>query len=186
MKKVIKIIKKNLLSLLVIIILFITTGCSNKPFDLFKEEENYNLITITSKDKGYLTTFKSSNNIFVQTSPKYNQIHSEDLSVFISFSYIESSKEAYDYTKTHNFLGYEYAKGEVKDYKWNNYSGYTYNVKENEMYFRILLVDDKEKSIILSAYVGDKHTKNLNLTKDFDSEDFQKFLNTIEFKYERE
>ena len=127
------------MSLLIISCLFTITGCG--PFDLYKEEEN--IITIKSEDKDYVTTFKSINNLFTQ-NPKYNQIHSEELSVFISFDYIESSKEEYVYAKTHNFFGYEYAEGTVKDYKWNNYSG----------------------------YVGDEHTKDLDLTKDFDGETF--------------
>lgn len=173
--------KKILLSLLVVVGLFTMTGCGKESSNKVKESDN-DLIKITDKDKGYVTTFKTINNKFVQKSPKYNQIHSEDLGVFISFDYIESSKEAYDYAKTHNFLGYEYGEGEVKDYTWNNYSGYTYNVKEKEMYFRILLEDNAENSIVLSGYVGDEHTKDLDLTKDFDSEDFQKFLNSIEFK----
>ena len=153
----------------------------NKESDNISKETN-NKITITEKDKGYVTTFDTINNKFNQKDPAYKQVDSEDLGVFISFQYIESSKKEYDYYKTHNFLGNEYAKGEVKDYTWNGYSGYTYNVEEKEMSFRILLEDNGENSVVLSAYVGDKHTKDLDLTKDFNSEDFQKFLNSTEFK----
>ena len=165
--------------------LFVLTGCGNNEENkesINISEETNNKITITEKDKDYVTTFDSINNKFNQKKPEYKQVDSEDLGVFISFQYIESPKETYDYYKTHNFLGYEYAEGEVKDYTWNKYSGYTYNVKEKEMYFRILLVDNAENSVVLSGYVGDKHTKDLDLTKDFDSEDFQKFLNSIEFE----
>ena len=53
------------------------------------------------------------------------------------------------------------------------------------MSFRILLVDDEQNSIVLTAYVGDEHTvKDLNMSKTFDSEEFQKFLNSIKFKKE--
>ena len=168
--------KKIFLFLLVFVSLFTITGCSN---DKEKVEESF--IKITSKDKEYYTTFKSTIDKFVQTNPKYNFVDNEELGIFMSFQYIESSKEAYDYAKTHNFLGYEYSKDEIKEYKWNNYSGYTFDVKEKEMNIRILLNDDKDNSVVLSIYIGDKHTKDLNLIKDFDSEEFQKFFNTIEF-----
>lgn len=181
--------RKMLLGLLVVVCLFTIVGCGkstdNKVKDADnKEKEEEKLIQISDKDKGYETTFKTINNKFSQKDPKYKQVNSEELGVFISFQYIESTKEEYDYAKTHNFLGYEYSKDEIKDYTWNKYSGYTYNVKEKEMSFRILLVDDKDKSVILSGYIGDKHTKDLDLTKDFDNEDFQKFFNSIEFKKE--
>ncbi len=165
--------KKIVLSLLIIVCLLMITGC---------KKSSEKIIRILSDEKSYVTTFKGSDNTFIQENPKYNQIHSEVLSLFISFDYIESTKEAYDYAKTHNFLGYEYSKGSVKDYTWNNYSGYTYNVNDNEVYFRILLVDDKDNSIVLSAYVGNKHTKDISVAKAFESKEVQDFLNTIEFK----
>ena len=176
--------KKILLGLLVLLGLFTITGCG-KELSSKEKETNNNIIKITEKDKGYVTTFNSANDTFVQKDPKYNQIHSEKLGVFISFDYIESSKETYDYYKTHNLFGNEYAEGDVKEYTWNNYSGYTYNIKEKELSFRILLVDDEQNSIVLTAYVGDEHTvKDLNMSKTFDSEEFQKFLNSIKFKKE--
>ena len=173
--------KKVLLSLFIIVALFVVTGCG-------KEESSDTLIKIIdNKDKGYVTTFKTINNKFIQTNPKYNHVDSEELGIFITFDYIESSKEAYDYAKTHNFLGREYAKEDIKEYKWNNYDGYFYNVSENEMYFRILLEDDKDNSIVLSAFIGpklDSKNKDVDLTKFVDNEDLQKFLNSIEFKKE--
>ena len=173
--------KKILLSLLIIVALFTITGCG-KEVNNRKKESKESLIKITdNKDKGYVTTFKTINNKFTQPNPKYGHVDSEELGIFITFSYIESTKEAYDYAKTHNFLGREYAEGEVKDYKWNNYSGYSYGIAENEMYFRILLEDDVDNSIVLDAYVGPKD-KEVDFAKLFDSDDFQRFLNSIEFK----
>ena len=175
--------KKIILIILIIVGLFAVTGC-NKNSNSSENKAN-SLITISSNEKTYVTTFRSSNDGFVQKDPKYSQIHSEKLGVFISFDYIESPKETYDYYKTHNLFGYEYSKEDVKDYTWNNYSGYTYNVGKKEMYFRILLVDDKENSVVLTAYVGDKHTiDDLDMSKTFNSKEFQDFLNTIEFKNE--
>lgn len=175
--------KKILLGILVVVCLFAITGCG-KESEKKSEKSNNNLIKITdNKDRGYVTTFKTINNKFVQTNPKYNHVDCEKLGIFMSFEYVESSKEAYDYAKTHNFLGREYAEGEVKDYKWNNYSGYSYGISENEMYFRILLEDDKDKSVVLSAYVGPSG-KDVDFAKVFDSDDFQKFLNSIEYKKE--
>ena len=180
-------LKKKILIILVILGLFTITGCGKKS-DSENQESSDNLIKIVdNKDKGYVTTFKTVNDKFIQTNPKYNHVDSTDLGVFITFDYIESSKEAYDYAKTHNFLGGEYAKDAVKDYKWNNYDGYFYNISENELYFRILLEDDKDNSIVLSGYVGpkvDSENKNEDLTKFVDNKDFQKFLNSIEFKKE--
>lgn len=165
--------------------LFVLTGCGNKEENnesINTSEETSNKITITEEDKGYVTTFDTINNKFNQKKPEYKQVNSDDLGVFISFQYIGSSKEAYDYYKTHNFLGNEYAEGEVKDYTWNNYSGFTFNAKENEMYFRILLVDNPENSVVLSGYVGKQSGKDTDIMKAFDNEDFQKFLNSIQFE----
>ena len=155
---------------------FILTGCGNK------EETNNNMIKIIDKDKNYVTTFDSINNKFEQKNPAYSQVDSEDLGIFISMSYKEYPKSYYDYYKTHNFLGVEFSEGDTKDYKWNEYSGYTYSISETEGYFKILLEDNEENSIILDGYVGGQIGKNTDVTKIFDNEDFQKFLNTIEFK----
>ena len=177
--------RKILLALLVIVALFAITGCG-KEVKNKTTKSNENLIKITdNKDKGYVTTFKTIDDTFIQTNPKYNHVDSEKLSIFMSFDYIESSKEAYDYAKTHNFLGREYAEGEIKEYKWNNYEGYFYGIAENEMYFRILLEDDKDNCIVLSAYVGPKNGKDIDFAKLSESNDFQKFLNSIEFKKEK-
>ena len=173
--------KKILLSLLVIVALFTITGCVKNTKNKGSSETLIKLVD--KKDKGYVTTFKVKND-FTQPDLKYNHVDNEKLGIFITFDYIESSKEAYDYAKTHNFLGREYAEGEVKEYKWNNYDGYFYNINENEMYFRILLEDNPENSIVLSAYVGPKN-KDVDLTKIADNEDFQNFLNSIEFKKEK-
>ena len=179
--------KKKILLSLLIVVLFTITGCGKNQENNIEESNNNFIKIIDNKDRGYVTTFKTINNKFVQTNPKYNHVDSEKLGIFITFDYIESSKEAYDYAKTHNFLGREYSKGEVKEYKWNNYDGYFYGISENEIYFRILLEDDKDKSIVLSGFVGPKvnsKNKNEDLTKYVDNEDFQKFLNSIEFKNE--
>ena len=175
--------RKIILSILILVALFTITGCGKK---LENKDKGNDLIKLTdNKDKGYVTTFKTINNKFKQPNQKYNHVDSDDLGVFITFDYIESSKEAYDYAKTHNFLGVEYKEGTVKDYKWNNYDGYFYNISENEIYFRILLEEDKDNSIVLSGFVGpkvDAKNKNEDLTKFVDNQDFQKFLNSIEFK----
>ena len=178
--------KKIVFSILAVALLFTLTACGKKADNKVKESKD-SLIKITDKEKGYVTTFKSINDKFVQTNPKYNQVDSEELGVFISFQYIESSREALDYAKTHNFLGNEYAKGQVKDYKWNKYEGHTYGLAENEAYFRILLDDDGENVVVLSAFVGPKvgSDKKADLTTIIDNADFQKFLNSVEFKKEK-
>ena len=173
--------RKIIISILMVAALFVVTGCAKKQVNQ-ENVSNDNLIKITdNKDKGYVTTFKTIDNKFIQTNPKYNHVDSEKLGIFITFDYIESSKEAYDYSKTHNFLGREYSDGEVKEYTWNNYNGYAYDVSENSMYFRILLEDDIDNSIVLDSYVGPKNN-DVDISKILDSDDFQKFLNSVEFK----
>lgn len=176
--------RKMFLVLGIIIALFTITGCGKKT-EKNVEELSTDLIEIVdNKDKGYVTTFKTIDNKFVQPNPKYNHVDSDELGIFITLEYIESSKEAYDYAKTHNFLGNEYAEGDVKEFKWNNYDGYCYNISENELYFRILLEDDPNNSVVLSGFVGpkvDSKNKNEDLTKLVDNEDFQDFLSSIEF-----
>ena len=174
--------KKFLLGLIVLMGLFAITGCG-KETSKESDKKSENVITITSDDGKYVTTFKSTDDGFDQKDPKYSQIHSEKLGVFISFDYIESPKETYDYYKTHNLFGNKYADGDIKEYTWNKYSGYTYNVGDKEAYFRVLLEDDVDNSIVLTAYVGDKHTiDDLDMAKTFESKEFQNFLNTMEFK----
>ncbi len=176
--------RKFILCLLLVVALFVTGGCGKKQ-ETKDEEANDALITIKdNKDRGYVTTFKTINNKFTQPNPKYSHVDNVELGIFITFDYIVSSKEAYDYAKTHNYLGREYTEGQVKDYKWNKYDGYSYGISDNEMYFRILLEDDKDNSVVLSAYVGPKG-KDVDFAKVFDSDDFQKFLNSIDFKKEQ-
>lgn len=179
--------KKVLLILLVIIGLFVITGCDKKKENNSNKSSNDIIKIVDVNDKGYVTTFKTIDNKFIQTNPKYNHVDSDDLGVFITFEYIESSKEAYDNSKIYNFLGVKYSDGEVKEYKWNNYDGYFYNVSDTELYFRILLEDDPDNSIVLSGYVGpkvDSKNENNDLANFADSDDFQNFLNSIEFKKE--
>ena len=175
--------KKVLLILLVIIGLFVITGCDKKKENNSNKSSNDIIKIVDVNDKGYVTTFKPINN-FVQTNPKYNHVDNEELGIFLTFDYIESTKEAYDYAKTHNLFGNEYVEGQVKDYKWNKYDGYSYGIAENEMYFRILLEDNPDNSIVLTAYVGTKVGKDVDFAKIFESEGFQAFLNTIEFTKE--
>ena len=174
---------KLLLVLLVLVSVFVIVGCGKKEENGNNKTKDSLIIISDKKDKGYVSTFKTGNSHFVQENPKYNQIHNEELGVFISFDYIESTKEAYDYAKTHNLFGNEYAEGSVTDYKWNNYDGYTYGIQDNEMYFRILLEDDKDNCIVLTAFVGPKK-KDIDFKEVFNSEEFQSFLNTLEFKKE--
>ena len=182
--------RKLVLSALVIVALFTITGCGKKKENKTTGSGSSSDIIkiVDNKDKGYVTTFKTIGGKFVQTNPKYNHVDSDKLGVFITLDYIESTKEAYDYAKTHNFLGREYAEGDVIEHKWNNFDGYFYNVSENELYFRILLIDDSNNSVVLSGFVGpkvDSKNENKDLTKFVDSEDFEKFLNSIEFKKEK-
>ena len=140
--------KKVLLILLVIIGLFVITGCDKKKENNSNKSSNDIIKIVDVNDKGYVTTFKTIDNKFIQTNSKYNQ---------------------------------------VKEYKWNNYDGYFYNVSDTELYFRILLEDDPDNSIVLSGYVGpkvDSKNENNDLTNFADSDDFQNFLNSIEFKKE--
>ena len=174
----------GLLSTITILTLFTVTGCGKKQENKAEETAKNTEIKLTDKkDKGYVTTFKPINN-FVQTNPKYNHVDNEELGIFLTFDYIESTKEAYDYAKTHNLFGNEYVEGQVKDYKWNKYDGYSYGIAENEMYFRILLEDNPDNSIVLTAYVGPKAGKDVDFANIFESEGFQAFLNTIEFTKE--
>ena len=175
--------KKLLLVLMVMVCVLSVTGCKKKSNNETNESKNEEIKIVDNKDKGYVTTFKTINNKFVQSNPKYNHVDNTDLGIFITFEYIESSKEAYDYSKTHNFLGQEYPEGEVKEYKWNNYEGYIYGIGEAEMYFRVLLEDNEQNSVVLSGYVGPKDQKT-NLSKLYENSEFQEFLNSIEFKKE--
>lgn len=168
--------KKIFLSLLILIGVLTITACG-------KSSTNDLIKIVDKKDRGYVTTFQTKNNNFVQKDPQYNHVDNEKLGIFLTFDYIESSKESYEYYKTHNFLGVQYSANEVKDYKWNNYSGYSYGIKENEMSFRILLEDDGENVVVLDVFVGPKE-KTVDFAKIFESNDFQNFLNSVEFQKE--
>ena len=85
--------KKILLVLLFLVGLLTITGCGKESST--DKKKSISVITISSDKKDYVTTFKSTDEDgFVQKDPKYTQIHSEKLGVFISFDYIESPKES--------------------------------------------------------------------------------------------
>ena len=179
--------KKYLKSLLIVSLLVLSifiTGCDKKE----NKEKTSNMKTVEIKDEkaGINTTFKYNKadgyevtNIDTD-SGKYVQVtvENKEKNIEIEMYYFETLDTSYNKTKDSrsNSDGY-------KEYTWNGYEGYSYNGDKYKIDFNILLKKDTEKMDIglfgTISYIDYNDADVMNV---FESEDFQKFMNTIEFK----
>ena len=164
---------------MLIVSLFTLTGCE-------KNEE----IVLKDQETGYTTTFKypESQTFKVteedQDSGKFAEMTSENEAnnIELEIYYFEESKHIYDDMKDSRKEDEGY-----KEYKWNNYEGYIYSVDEYSLYFNILLQDETEDSDAIGLFgsVDAIDYNEANTPKAFDSEEFQNFMKSIEFKIEK-
>ncbi len=172
--------------------LLLITGCGEKKENNNqdtkipdKKEETSELVILDSKT-GYTTTFTYPN------EKKYSIKKTIDTGKFVnvvfeipeknlSFDvyYFESTTSSYD-TLMENRKG---SKG-FKEYKWNSYSGYTYNGDKYSVDFNIFLskIEDTNNMVGLFGTVEYIDYSKANVLEDFNSEEVQNLLNTVKFK----
>ena len=175
--------KKKILNIGIVIMLIaslvILTGCE-------KNKE----IVLKDNNEGFVTTFKypESQNFEVtdedSDSGKYAQmvIENKANNIELEIYYFEESKDSYESSKDtrKNDEGF-------KEYKWNNYEGYIYSVSEDSLYFNILLQDESEDDMLIGLFgsvEGIEYGEG-NIVDSFNSEEFQNFMKSIEFKIEK-
>lgn len=138
--------KKYILVSLLIISLFITTGCNKKV------EDNKEKITIKDKTLNYTTTFeydKEENFEFKKniSGGKFSEIEFENKDKNLSFDmyYSESTDITAKNVKENRKENQKY----YKEYKFGEYDGYIYSDYNDNLYVIITLREDtKEHSTI--------------------------------------
>lgn len=177
--------KKNLILILGIIIAVLVIGLV-----FFIKPEKKKEIVLKDNRTGYTTIFKypESQTFEIteedQDSGKFASItvKNEEKNIEFEMYYYEESRNLYNTVK-------EDRKAEegYKEYKWNNYEGFIYNVDDETLYFNIYLQDETEESdaICLFGSVDAIDYNEANTPEAFESEEFQNFMNSIEFKIEK-
>ena len=163
----------------VVLSLFLLLGNENKKELVLKDNKT-----------GYTTIFKypKSQTFEItdedQEGGKFAEIivKNEANNIELEMYYYEESKNLYNTIKEDRKEDEGY-----KEYKWNNYEGYIYNVDDESLYFSILLQDETEESdaICLFGSVDAIDYNEANTPEAFDSEEFQNFMKSIEFKIEK-
>ena len=175
--------KKKILIIGIIIIiiagLLIVTISNNEKELVLKDEKT-----------GYITTFKySKNQTFEITnedkdSGKFVQMTVENKAnnIELEMYYFEQSKSSYDSSKDSR----KDDEG-FKEYKWNNYEGYIYNVSNDSLYFNILLKDETEDNLAIGLFgsVNAIDYNEANIPESFNSKEFQNFMKSTKFKIEK-
>ena len=175
--------KKTIIVLLLCALTLVFTGCDKK--EKAKEVE-YETIEIKDEKTGYLTTFKYEKGkdykiTDTNTEGKFVEVEMEakKLNLELEMYYFEISNTGWTSIMENrkNSEGYQ-------EFTWNGYKGYIYNANDKSLYFNILLKDGGNTSMSLCLF-GEVAAINYNVgkvTENFTGEEFQKFMNTIEFK----
>ena len=173
--------KKFIYGLLVIAVLFVITGCTEKKKEEKKEEDTK---TIEYKDikTGYTTKFTCGRDSGYEVKDQDGS--GKYLEITLANKRLNMEVEIY-YTDTYTG-GYEKAKENRKDsdgfkeYNWGKYSGYIYNVDDDSLYFDILLDDKGERDTSLfGSFEVDNDAKVLDV---FDGESFQNLLKSMNYE----
>lgn len=175
--------KKKILAILLSLTLVLTiTGCGK---DKKEEEKKENVKTLTYEDGGYKTTFKDATNGNFElkdgsTGGKFKEVKlvNESKNIEATMYYVEMVDETYETMENSR----KEKKG-YKTYKWNNYEGYIYEADKYSLNFNIHLAkkEDKEYGVIIFGEVSAIDNKNANVLEDFNSDEVQNLLNSIEF-----
>ena len=183
--------KKILISLLLAVTIVSLTGCGKKNETkgndtTNKNETINNVVTtknITLEDEDFgITTFTFDGN-------KDYEIREEYAGKYVDVT-ISSKNDNFKLQLYHfltNDISYENNKesrkesSNYKEYKWNNFDGYTYNGSKNSIDFNIFLKNNNGEVKALFGSMEYKDDETANIPEFFESDTFQKFINTITF-----
>ena len=176
--------KKIVLSLMLIVSIFMITGCGSKKEEKKKESKKEDTMKeIVLKDEGFgTTTFKYDKNkdyeIKEETGGKYKTliISSEEENFEVEIYHVDTSDDGYNSTKENRSNSDEF-----KEYTWNKYKGYSYDGSKTGISFNILLKDGKEAKVLFGEF-DYKDYKTANIAETFKSVSIQNLLNSITFK----
>ncbi len=168
--------KKTILVAILFAFVVLITGCENKEYETIEiKDEKAGLSTTFKYEKGqnFKVTDVNTDNKFVEVTFK-----NEDLNLETEVYYFEISNNGWNSNKT--------VRGEssgFKEFKWNKYDGYIYNVGLTKVYFNILLFDggNEKNSIGLFGSIELIDKSKENVLNSFNSEEYQALLNSIEF-----
>jgi len=174
--------KKILLGVLVIISLFLVTGCDNTTSSTYDQ----NAFVLHYGDTSYAATLKKEDNQnFIlyskdKTTYMYEKltISNKNLNILFDLRFTDVTKEEYDLLNESRKTAAEY-----KEYTWNGYKGYSYDGNNYNISY-VILVDDanEQRYKIVQGSLSYYNKENSNVTDAFKSDEFQKFINTIEYK----
>ena len=178
--------KKIVLSLMLIVSLFMITGCGSKK-ESNKEKEKKVEDTrkeIVLKDEGYgTTTFKYDKDkdyeIKEETGGKYKEliISSETENFELQIYHTDQIEASYEIGKNNRSNSSEF-----KEYTWNKYNGYSYNGSKTSISFNILLEDGK----VLFGVFDSINADEADMPETFKGDSIQSLLKSITFKSESE
>ena len=177
--------KKIVLSLLLIVSLFMITGCgSNKKEEKKKEtkkEDTMKEIVLSDKEFG-TTTFKYDKNkdyeVKIEEGGKYKTlvISSKKENFEVEIYHVDSSDDGYKSLKENRSK-----TDEFKEYTWNKYEGYSYDGSKTGISFNILLKDGKEAKVLFGEFDYVDY-KTADIIETFKSDSVQNLLKSITFK----
>lgn len=176
--------KKIVLSLMLIVSLFMITGCGSKKTEKKKETKKDDSIKeIVLKDEGFgTTTFKYDKDkdyeVEIKEGGKYKTlvISSEKENFEVEIYHTDTSDDGYNSLKESRSN-----TDEFKEYTWNKYNGYSYDGSKTGISFNILLKDGAEAKVLFGEF-DYKDYKTADVSETFKGESVQKLLNSITFK----
>ena len=168
--------KRTLLAVLLLAIVVLFTGCENKKYETIEiKDENHGLNTVFRFEEGqsFKVTDVNTDNKFVEVTFK-----NEDLNLETEVYYFEITNNGWNSNKT-----VRQETSGFKEYTWNKYNGYIYSAGDKKLYFNIMLFDggNEKNSIGLFGSVDAIDYNKGKALENFNSAEFQAFLNSIEF-----
>ena len=168
---------KKIFIIIFVLFVLILSGCEKKNYTSINfEDKQFGFLTKFTYDKSLDYTFK---NIEVQEN-EYAQMNmtSKNNNIVIDFEYDEQTKEFFEVNKK-SVSDYD----NYKEYKYNGYTAYTFSTGDENLYLMIMLDDIVETAnpcMYIRFSLLDDTTKT-DIMKFYNSDDFQYFINSIEY-----
>lgn len=177
--------KKSLKFLLLVLCVgVILTGCGKKKEGETTTKKDDNMKEVVISDDGFgVTKLKYSKD-------KDYEIKTEDGGKYTTII-IKSVKENFKLELYHfdTFIGtYEDGQtnrsknNEYKEYKWNGFSGYSYNGDKYSIDMNALLKENDNKAKALFGTLSNVNDKDANASETFKGKDVQDLLSSITFE----
>ena len=168
---------KKIFIIVSVLFLLILSGC---------EKKEYTSINFEDKQFGFLTKFtynKKLDYTFQSIEVEENEyakmnMTSKESNIVADFEYDEQTKEYFSINQE-SVSDYD----NYKEYKYNGYNSYTFSTGDDNLYLMIML-DNKTESSNPCIYIRFSlldEKEQTNILEFYNSDDFQEFLNSIEY-----